>query len=851
MCLMPTETFLFEVNKKMKKLILYIIATLGLALMIIQPVTGASATVPILQPKEVTNTFKPTSIGKNSYYIVQPDSNIPSSVYTGSVPGTFTGSSSGSLSYGKSSVQYLTEDSISSSYSSAGSIPSANPFINELFPVPKAVQIDNTNSSLIYKETTPFSIHIDQSLTFFGESGKVYYALLDQTGNIVLDIDVKDSSATANLFIYSNTHLLFSRFGITRASIPVLANDEHYIFVIQVSGADSLVTVAPHVLNNNQLTSESVNVNNSAKFNVNQGECFISANNKLSGTENLVTKFNLFNLPDQSNNYYSIYLDIQNLDKSNTGCNNYGSIFSYLLNQTNDGSNSDPFRSMTNAQIISGSLDQNSLTLRALNTGTLQLVLESIGHLNSDVTVFFRQITTPKPQTQEVPIPINKATRIYTNVYNTFTVPQNSVLAVNFTGGVYNPEVLSFYSYNSSAMVWNYITDFSQTVSGNLLTTNTNTINYHNYMYLPSGTYGIMNYDSSTNLKFTINIIPITIIDGATSESVQINNQSVYAFQPTVTNYIQFQLFNLTSQTHDNFTVQYEYAIIGKYNEGVNVKQSTSSFIGNKRYANGWQGYTTNNSNILVNDKYSTIVAPIVILHPIGATNASSLSTVTSYSTQLTIKTSLYNQNNWGQIERINVPPVTTKTTFNTKNDGFSNTYEIYYWIPLATDANSLYNVTIFTSGNYTNSNRNLTIYSFGTTVTGGKYSNLNTGFNDITINNATTSLLSQLLLTQSNPSYLSLILDRGNNGNYVNGTFTVQITKLSVGSMNFPNALYNNLNTLTWNKTVSTFEVADNSILFSVVTPGGSAPGFEIFIAVIGLGMLPIAKKFKDKYRK
>ena len=497
---------------------------MGLALMIIQPVTGAG-TVPILQPKETTNTFTPTAVGKKSYYIVQPNSNIPTSMYSGSVPGTFTGTSISSEGYGKLTNLYLNNAVIPSSYSSAYSIFSANNFVNEPFPVANAVQIDNTNSTLVYKDTTPFSIHIDQSLTFFGENGKSYYAVLDQSGNLVLDIDVKDSSASATVFVYSNNHLILSR-TVSRASIPVLANTGSYVFVIQVNGADSLITIAPHTLNSNQLTTQSVDVNDSSKLTVSQGECYTSGNNQVSGSQNLVTKFNLFNLPVQSNSYYSIYVDVQNLDNYNYGCINYGSILPYLLNKTNDGSNSDPITSMTNAQVISGSLDSNSLTLRAINSGNLQLVLESIGHLNDDITIFFRQITPPKPQTQELPVAINTASRLYTNTYNTFTVPQNSVLAVNYTG-TGNAETLSFYSFNSSYNVWNFNYDFSQTVNGNLLTTNANTISSGDWMYLPSGTYAVKTSETSSNVKFTINIIPITILNDATSKTVQINNQSV------------------------------------------------------------------------------------------------------------------------------------------------------------------------------------------------------------------------------------------------------------------------------------------------------------------------------------
>ena len=198
---------------------------------------------------------------------------------------------------------------------------------------------------------------------------------------------------------------------------------------------------------------------------------------------------------------------------------------------------------------------------------------------------------------------------------------------------------------------------------------------------------------------------------------------------------------------------------------------------------------------------------------------------------------------------RFNVPAVTSKTTFNSKNDGFSITPTLAYRIPLVTDTNSLYNVTISATGNFSSTlSRNLTVSYVQ--ITGGKYLILDTNLNDISFNNDTTSLMSQLILTQSNPSYLYLEISRSFSSGYLNGTITIQLTKLSVNSLNFPNAVYNNYNSLSWNKTVSAYEVPDNSILFSVVTPGGSAPGFEIFIAVIVLGMLHIAKKFKNKFK-
>lgn len=829
-----------------------------LGLMIVQPVASSSAgTVPIFQPKEVSNTFTPTMVGNSSYYIINPENTLYPPTYESTLPGVFTGTLLSTSTYYTTPNEISPKTSLSNTQSlySTNNLITANPFINKQYAVPEAVQIDNNQSTLVSKEMTPFSIHIDKSMTFFGQNGKEYYAVLSQKGNILLDVNVQDSGSNVNVWVYSNNTLIQSKTSIQRASIPIFSTSGSYLIIISVNNANSLITLNPHELKNNMYYSNDIKVNESSQFTVKQGQCYTTGSNSISGSENLFSQVNLFNLPVQTDTYYQIVVDNQALDNFNYGCSNSGSVNPYLLNTTNDGSASDPITSMTAAQAISGSLNSNAQTLYALKAGNLQLAIESIGNLNNEVTVFFRSITPPKPQVQEFPLTLGKASYVY-DAYNTFTLTQPSVVAVNYTNGAFY-EGVTFYSYNKTSNVWNTIqtsypsgynpNKIPYIVNGNLITPGSNTLNYYNWIYMPSGTYAISNYDHAyySNLKFTVTAVPVTTMSGTASQTVPITNTSIYAFAPTSNN-LQFQFFNLTSSTHDNISVSYEYGRIGMYNEFYG-SSGTTTFVGNQLLTNGWQGFYTNNSNMYTNIRYSELWSPIFIIHPYQALNATNSVLKSSYSTQLTVKANPFSGSNYAGNSNIATTPVSSSApmTLNVASSGFSNGFTKYYYVPLTTDPNSLYNLTVHTLGN-TTTYLNLTLNSIQ--VYGGALTNWNTGLNDISNTSATSDLLSQLILTQTDPGYLRISFSRYNTN--TNGTIIIQLTKVSSNELNYPNSIVYNMNSLSWNKTVSMYESSDSHTLFKMEGPKTS-PGFEVIALVIGLASLPILKKLKTKYRK
>ena len=511
---------------------------------------------------------------------------------------------------------------------------------------------------------------------------------------------------------------------------------------------------------------------------------------------------------------------------------------------------------MTDAQLISGGLNQNAYTIKSLKTGTLTLVIQSTGHLNNDVTVFFRQIPhPPQPQTKEYPLTVNKATRVYTTAYSTFTIAQPSVIAVNYTGGIYyyNPDTLHFFSYNTTSKTWNSITYWSNTVQGNLFIPGSYTMDSSKWVYVPSGTYAVQTSDPSSNLKYTINVVPITQMANTDSKAVDITNQSIYAFQPDAA-YPNYEYLNLTSSTHDNVSVRYQYAIIGKYQE-IFGTASTSGYVGNQLTPSGWIGSATNNTNRLSYLKTLKTYDPIFIVTPYLARNQSALpSTVylDSYSTQLTVTTNPSSDSLLGST-KISNTAISSKTTLDLKDVGYSPSSQyVYYWVPLSVNSNNLYNVTVYSTGNFTylsNNYLNLSVQSV--LVRGGKYTNLNTNFNNRNLMNDTNDFSSQLILTQSGPTYLYLQILRNfdlNLGAYANGTITIQLTNINAKTLDFPDSFSQTSQTLTWNKTVSQYEVSDSKTLFKIEGKSGSTPGFEIVVAAIALVSLPIIKKFKNK---
>ena len=613
-----------------------------LGMMFFEPMTIAQGSgTPIYQSQDVKKTFNPATVGNKSYYIVPTTDNPVSGVtYSSSIGGTLSTTTQGINGYASHySQSYFPNQVLSSSFTTTNPNYYNNFFLSDSVPVPNAVQIDNNQTSLTVTQTTPFSLHNNETLSVFSQQSKTYYAAFQHTGNFVLDFAVQDSSAHLTFSVYSGKTSIASNIYVSsKLTYPIFSNAENFVVVFSVSSSDSIVTITPHELTNDYFHAQNLAVNTTAQFTVNQGACFSTTKQgDQTGTDNLYSNINVFNFPIQTNNYYEIYINEQ--DNYQSGCTSQGPLYYQLLNET--ASNGNSVTSTTVVQKVSGNLGPNGYQFKAIQSGNISLLIDAFYYMNENVTVFFRQITQPQPQYYTVPIKLNKAVSLPINTYNSFTIDQPSMIAINNTYG-YNLG-LEFYWYNSSSGLWidmGYFSQIYRSTSNNLIGDGFSS-SYNYWYYIPAGTYAVINYNSASALKFTFNVLQISTLNGATSKTVPITNSSLYAFELTQTNF-NYNTFNLSTNTLNNITINYEYAIESKYNEIVNANSGSQS-IGNL-YTGFQDTYNGGgNDSIIYNElKFTDVNIPIILVHPSSATNSSNLhSTLTSYSTTLTVKTGI------------------------------------------------------------------------------------------------------------------------------------------------------------------------------------------------------------------
>lgn len=832
------------------KIFLMLSLTLMLAIFI-QPALSANVTtVNILQPADVKNTFSPTASGQNGYYILNAGTSYSGISYENSkASGQFTLPYMYSNSYsGTTSSIYSNKGTLDQSFTSNSPLTTPNPFLqaNTSYNIPNVVQISNNNSNLGVTETAPFSLHIDKTMTFFAQANKPYIAVLTESSNLLLDVNVKDSNANVDAYLYNfNTNQFDYFYSFSyQNTVPVFNtnnNNDTYVFKFVPNtypNSDTLITVTPHKLSTSDYASVNLKVNTSSSWSVSQGSCEIKSNNYD------LTSFNTFKFDVTNGNYYQIYFDTVQPDTKNVLCNvnnNGGSVVPTLLNSTTD----------FNYQ--SGSLNQNGYNFQATSNGTISMLVQSTGYLRRDLTVFFRQISKPE-QIPEVPLTLNANARLVTGDYNTFTISAPSVLAINQTNTASTSSYpgLPFYRYNSSTTNWDSLGYSGSAIYGNLVTFNNANLQNTNWIYVPSGTYAVKPTNSLNdqyNYHFTFNVLNVNQISSTGSQTFNVNNNTIFAVQYNRNNF-QFNQLNLTSSTHDNITMRYEVRMVNKFSDYSPSLSSTifptTTYLGNRLTTTGWVQYGTN-STILYNQlKLTDPDVPIFIIHPYYAWNVTTSLSMSSFNTQVTVKAQTLSTNTDTVSKMIHSGVVTGSTSVPINNDLTSITQ--YHYFKLDVQSDTLYNITIMTFGNYSNyvGAWNISLNSFQ--VYNGKYYNTNLPFGSTSdYNQVMNTTDSSLFLTQSTNAYLMLSVSRNYNygiGEYENGTISIKLNKITSNVLSFPNKI--DPTTLTWNKTVSQFEVSNKNTLLSIIKPSHSTPGFEFLPLMMVLFLIPIYKKHK-----
>ncbi len=838
-----------------QKNVVYLLTILLVGMIFLEPVTiSQGSDNMVYQSQDVQKSFTPTTVSNDSYYIIPASNNVLNNVeYKSKVEGTLTSTQLNSNSYSPNTMLYNNNNQLSSNFINNQPIASNNLFVNDTFNVPTAVQINNNKSTLATVQTTPFSLHQNEAITVFSQVGKTYFATYQHTGNFLLDISLKQSaqfyaSPYLDFSVYSGNTLITSSSVTTELTFPVFSTGKNFVIVFYVLNYDNLVTITPHELTSDYYHIQNIPVNTSAEVTVDQGSCLSSPKSgTIVGGSSLYSNINVFDLPVQSNNYYEIY--INQLDNYQIGCSSYSSVLlPQILNQTSSSSGSNLLSPSTVVQYISGSLDQNGYQFKAGQTGNVSLLIDAFYYMDENITVFFRQITQPsmgESTTNQVPIELNKEITLTPNVYNSFTITKPSMMAINATFCCIGP---TFYRYNATSNNWDAL-DFNNNQFTNIDYWDSNLLGNSLFstrsywFYIPTGTYAMMLNYFSYNEEYTLNVVPIIDLNGTASTTVPITSSSFYAFSMS-SNTFQYQTFNISTSQIDNTTVNYEYALTSKYNELI------PNIYSNQELGNYYTGLEdqANNTNIYTNMKLSEIQDPIILIHPTNAFYNNNSTGSPSYTTKLTVITRIQTSGLiTNGIEYLDTNAISASRSFNTANLNYVTNNMVYYYVPLMTDTNSLYNLTVSDSGSQLNiGNLTLTIFAIG-----GLFSDLNTHFQNIEINSKSESLRSQLILTQSNPSYLEIEIPRL-NGN-TNGTIAISLVKIPVQIISFGSLLVNSFGSLPWSPTITKYESYDATPLFTLGYYGkknGSSPGFEVVIVAIAIISLPLIKKFTKKHK-
>ncbi|MFX1534322.1 MAG: hypothetical protein ACFFDI_08885 [Promethearchaeota archaeon] len=856
---------------------IFILATLLLSVMLIVGVIPANAEIiPVIEIEKDTDTFTPSVIGNDSYYIIgSNDLERPYDVYYRGKTITY-----GDYAYGTnwaytSNPWGLNPDStLGTTIATASRRYRYNPFLDPLGdPLPKLVKFDNPDATFTATQLKPFSLHMNYSFTFLAEAGMTYTGLLQSSEPLYLDIEIWEweFGFVSNLYgtiRFGNAEPEEVVLNFGKNTIPVFPREPtlNFTFWLDAFGKTptSLVTFTPHplrtfnVMNGYEyvdfdgVNKTAIPVNSTYFGNIIQGNYEnVTAGGFVEPPPSNIFSMRCFTLPIVEDNEYRIFLDVE-ITALTYGLAGIGNYVVSLIS----GDMTNPYY-----KEVSGSITSGGLRIKALQTTDLVLVFYLSGIVRADYAIFFNQVT-PLPENVE-PLTLNSPVKLLENVMYEFTLAQPVMMAINYSAVDQDVEF-----YKLSDGEWEYVTftssatSFLDHIPGNVYTNVTGTLDWR-WFYIPAGTYAAKPVETP-GIEDLLQFNTITVQElSSGSMTLSVTENSFFALQLPVT-YHRYNNFSLSTTDHINQSVTYDYVIKGKYDEIMGISLGNRA-MGNRQISGIWQDWIFNDTQIYDITPARTNEIPILVLRPVQATQNVSDPTdlVDTFTANLKITHTVpsdyypYDGVNGFSTYGINggefIPlstPVTGTSQFAINNDYSTDDRQLYS-IPLTVDPDSVYNVTVYLMGNWTTGGAHNATFD-GLTVTSGNMASLEVFNTKTPDSNDTHTWITLWVLTLTGDHYLYVDIERtGSFPSYRNATMIVTLAKAPITKMSF-----NIPETYSWSPTLHSNELLDNDTLFvelpaEYVNFAAPVPGFEVLFVLGGLAITAvIILKHRQKKR-
>ena len=808
--------------------------------------------IPVIPLSSGPTTFTPTLLGNSSYYIVPSDFNGSQILYSGKdAPLEYT-----SNLYTGNTITSGTGSAVNNNNMPAQAItPESRSILNPLFKdeqLPVLVNVTANDSKLIIQNPVGLNLHMDRSLTFFFNQSINYYALINTTSPFFLDVNVINPSAQLYVDLSQTLFPSLSSYPLAKQlTIPIIPENYNLqAFEISTSNhLSSLVTITPLPFNPSQFGISKVQAGNYYTGSISQGQCYDIQSNPVSNNVLKIMNLKFFQFPVEAGNTYQIYYYHNNINDN----------FNQTYYQCQIGSLSAVSTDFPKSfNYVGGSLtnDATGLIINAKTNGYANVSLIASGLVQQDYGFYFlknNQMTIP----QNIQLPFNKAIYLSDspNTYYTFNLTKPAMIALNYSSSInINNVNFDWSQYNPTVQDYVYMmTSNLNAESGNLLNDSLGDIytsnggNY-NWLYFPVGDYKLeVTGAQNQNGQYEFTQVPVqTFSSGSTNTTLNINLNSLYAVELPL-NRADYNFFNASTVGQDNVSVTYEFAIIGKYSflgAADTVPNANGNFVlGNKEVNGNWFAYPTNETNPL--ETYvkptQTNFDPILLIRPYSAIAYNNNNTQYysgNYTTSLTLSVT-NGVNNYpttnlvssdiGSGYQIVIPGlITNQKTVPFNNDFVKQNAQVYAFY-LSTTPDQLYNISIMLNGNYSTGSGflNATFDTNHVWVHTGNFIDA-TVFGDKVFTNTNTSAICSLdFLSITSNGYLFVDINRHS---LYNGTISVILTEIPVHTL----SLYNQVQTFSWNKTISSYELLDTTPLWNVTNFNNSGGGLGLLVPLV-----------------
>ena len=684
-----------------------------------------------------------------------------------------------------------------------------------------------------------------ESLTFFFNHSLTYYALIETNKPFFLDANVINPNANLTIDLSKTLYPAYGSLQLAKQlTVPIIPNNTQLqsFAITTTNGLNSLVSLTPLSFNPSSFGVSQVKEGTYYSGSVTQGSCYNIQNNPQSNNVLKIMSLKFFQFPVTAGNTYQIYYYHDNI-------NNYNQTYYQCNGGTLNPVSIDYPTSFTYEGGYFTEPD-NGLVIKAMSTGFINVSLIATGLVNQNYGFYFiknNQIPIP----QIVPLVFNKAISLLDAPNTTYSLNLNQpqLIAINYTNTI-NINSVNFYwsQYDPVTGQYNYVMNNDLNAeSGYLLNDSlgdlysSNGGNY-NWLYFPPGDYQLTVTGAESQFgKFQFTSVPVQTVTG-NNVTLNVNQNSLYAVELPL-NRVDFNYFNISTIAKDNITVNYEYAIIGKYSF-LNTFDTFSDSHGNQtigcKEVNGKWNYINETTPIFSYTKPTQMnIAPIVLIRPYSAVayyNNNTLHTISNYTTTLTLSSStginnypyinLVNGYDIGSGYQIAIPGTITDQASTPFNDDKIRENAQVYGFTLSTSHEQLYNVSIYLNGNYS-TGLNSTFDSYHVWVHTGNFID-STVFGDKVFYSTNKSAICSIdFLSLTSLSYLFVDINRYN---FYNGTIEIVLTQIPVKALD----LWNYQSNFSWNKTITNYESANTKPLWNITDYSFSGPGLDLLVPIV-----------------